>query len=188
MIELLPSVLYAARPSEAEAVSGRTSSRDEAVGRRWSWELRVGDSEFAVWETVWSTGERELVLASQVMQASTPVSVANLMARRRALIEAGRDIEYMSARRVDPDADGWPRFSNCSENDLQVLIPQYSRAVLQELGYQGCATRMEVLGVSGPRRDQLLGVFKPGSRSAEVGFYVLTRLAPTFQHAGLLEA
>jgi hypothetical protein len=187
MIELFEGLSYSATPTGPEVVSGTTSSREVAEGRRWSWGLRVQNLQYAIWETLWSTGERELVLADQDVTAATPISVAKLMSRRRALVESVRDLEYVSARQVFPDADGWPRFSNCSENDLRNLIPTDARAVLEQHGYLGHDTRASVLGSAGPNRNQLLGLFDPGSRAGAVGFYVLSRLVPTFRDAGILD-
>lgn len=186
VIELLEGVSFSDAPTGPAAVSGTTSSRESAEGRRWSWELRVRSLRYVVWETLWSTGERELVLADQDVTAETPISVAKLMSRRRALVESVRDLEYVSARQVLPDADGWPRFSNCCENDLRNLIPTDARAVLEQHGYLGHDTRASVLGSTGPNRNQLLGLFDPGSRVGAVGFYVLSRLIPTFRDAGIL--
>jgi hypothetical protein len=185
-IRLQPSVRLADQPSDLETISGRTSSRLESTGQRSKWNLRLGDAEFAVWETFWRTGEREIVLAKDVVEASTPVSVSNLMARRRALVESAGNNEYMSARRVDPDDRGWPRFSNCSEGDLALLIPAEADHLLRGMGYRGAATRFELLNASDRNRNQLVGAFAPGSRAAQVGFYVLTRVVPTFHHAGLI--
>jgi hypothetical protein len=186
LIDLLPGVSYARNPSDPESVSGSTASGDTAEGRRWSWELRIGDLPFAIWESLWSTGERELVLADQEVTSATPVSVCKLMSRRRALIEQGPNVLYVAARQVLPDADEWPRFSNCSEADLDRLIPPHAAAVLSRLGYLGYGTRADVLGSTARNRSQILGLFRPDSRAATVGFYILTRVLPTFRKAGML--
>ena len=187
MIELLRGILCEGEPIGPESVSGTTPSRDRAEGRRWAWPLQIGNMPFAVWETLWSTGERELVLADQVVTAATPVSVAKLMSRRRALVEAAADVDYIAARQVLPDADDWPRFSNCTEADLNQLIPPHAMAALTSIGYLGLGARSDVLGSTGPNRNQILGLFRPGSRAGAVGFYTLTRIAPTFRKAGLLD-
>ncbi len=158
----------------------------ESSGQRSTWDLRLGTADFAVWETCWRTGERELVLAKETIEASTPVSVSNLMARRRALVESAGENEYMSARRVDPDDRDWPRFSNCTDYDLAALIPPEADDTLRRMGYRGTATRFELLNASDRNRHQLVGLFAPGSRAAQVGFYVLTRAVPTFQRAGII--
>lgn len=186
MIELIDSVKHTDDPGESEAVTGQTSSGCDAEGLRWAWPIRVGDCRFNIWETKWTTGEHEIVLAREVVQATMPVSVTNLMARRRANVEMVRGIEFMSVRRVDPDVNHWPRFSNCSEEDLQYLVPERSEELLSALGYLGSTSRMDGLGASGRNRHQLIAMFRPDSRAAQVGFYVLTRLVPTFRHAGIL--
>jgi len=186
MIELIDAVKHADDPGDSEAVIGRTSSGCDAEGRRWGWQLCVGICEFNIWETKWSTGEHEIVLAREVVQVSMPVSVTNLMARRRANIEKARDFEFMSVRRVDPDPNHWPRFSNCSEEDLLSLVPKGPMELLSVMGYLGSATRMDGLGATGRNRHQLIAMFRPDSRAAQVGFYVLTRLMPTLRRAGIL--
>ncbi len=186
MIDLLAGISYSAEPGSPETISGNTVSREMAEGRRWTWAVLLGGAEFAIWETLWSTGERELVLADQEVTATTPISVAKLMSRRRAVVEAARDIEYIAARQVLPNSDEWPRFSNCTESDMEYLIPPTAAAVLRRLGYIGHDSRAAVLEATGRNRNQLLGLFRPGSRAATVGFYLLSRVAPTFREAGLL--
>jgi hypothetical protein len=185
MIELLAGISYAAEPGSPESISGNTASREPAEGRRWTWEVLLGGAPFAIWETLWSTGERELVFADRDVTSTTPVSVAKLMSRRRASIEGVRDMEYIAARKVLPDSDDWPRFSNCTESDMQYLVPPTAAEVLHRLGYIGHDTRAAVLEATGPNRNQLLALFRPGSRAANVGFYLLSRVAPTFRKAGL---
>lgn len=186
MIELLPMVKTACEPADKIAVEGVTSSRVESEGERWSWALRAGEFNLSVWQTFWRTGEQELVLAKHEVEASTPVMIVNLMARRRALIELANDFEYMTARRVDPDATGWPRFANCSGDDLSALIPAGAEDVLASLGYRGSASRLELFDATDRNRHQRLGLFLPGSQAAEVGFYVLTRIVPTLRQARII--
>jgi hypothetical protein len=186
MIELLPLVKIADEPADKINVEGHTSSRVESEGERWSWALRAGESSLTVWQTFWRIGEHELVLAKHEVEASTPVIVLNLMARRRAPIELANDFEYMSARRVDPDSTGWPRFSNCSEYDLSSLIPAGAEKVIGMLGYRGSASRLKVFDATDRNRNQRVGLFHPGSHAAQVGFYVLSRIVPTLRQAGVV--
>lgn len=186
MIDLLPSVKIADMPVEKTEVEGHTASRVESDGERWSWPLTAGGFNLTIWQTRWRTGEQELVLAKHEVEASTPVMIVNLMGRRRALVESARDFEYMSARRVDPDSTGWPRFSNCSEDDLGFLIPSVAEDVLGVLGYRGSASRLELFNATDRNRNQRVALFRPGANAAEVGFYVLTRIVPTLAQAGVV--
>ncbi len=157
-----------------------------AVGRRWTWWLDAEGLQLAVWETQWSTGERDVVLGSQELEGSMPLMVAKLMSRRRALVEGSEQFEFMSARRVDPDSDGWPRFSACTHQDIQELVPPHAEAQIRALGYLGVISRQEALNADGPNRRQLIARFVPGARVASVSFYALTRIVPTLRRAGFL--
>ncbi len=173
-------------PSSVEGVEGRTPSRQEAVGRRWHWGISATGIPLILWETQWSTGERDLVLGDQDLAHPAPVIVTKLMSRRRALIERRAEFDYMSARRVDPDLDGWPKFSACSALDIACLVPDEADKRLRALGYMGCASRFDTLGATGPNRQQLVAMFVPDARAAAVGFYALTRVVPTLTKAGMV--
>ena len=101
-------------------------------------------------------------------------------------MERALAFDYMSARRVDPDIEGWPKFSACTASDIAGLMPQATERTLRAIGYQGTATRHEALGSTGPNRNQFVAMFAPESRTAEMGFYVLTRVVPTLLSAGIL--
>lgn len=186
-VELLEGFEIETEPSMPDAVVGRTPSREEAVGRRWTWLISAGGVSLSLWETQWSTGERDVVLADQDLERSTSVLVTKLMSRRRALVERHDKFDYMSARRVDPDSEGWPKFSACTVLDLDRLVPPVAAERLGQLGYLGASSRLDVLGATGPNRQQLVAMFSPDARSAAVGFYSLTRVVPTLIKAGILK-
>lgn len=186
-VELLDGFELETEPSSAESVDGRTPSREVAVGRRWTWEIAASGISLALWETQWSTGEREVVLADQDLGGSTPVIMTKLMSRRRALVERRPEFDYVSARRVDPDSEGWPKFSACTPLDVSRLVPSNAHQALSALGYLGTGTRLELLDATGPNRQQLVAMFTPDARAAAVGFYSLTRVVPTLTRAGMLK-
>lgn len=186
-VELLRDVSIGPVSEDPARISGRTISGLESVGNRWNWTLRLPTVDLIVWETLWVSGERELVLANQEVDPRLPLALSKLMSRRRAGLESADNFDFMSARRVDPDADGWPKHSNCRASDLVELIPPRTEEVLSDIGYLGCSTREETLGASGPNRNQLIGRFRPESRTATTGFYALTRVIPTLRHTRILE-
>lgn len=185
-LELLSGLGLESQPEQASRVEGRTPSRQVANGNRWSWILYVREAPIIVWETQWSTGERDIVLANQELSGEKALLMTKLMSRRRALVEEAESFSYMSARRVDPDSDGWPRFSACDDADIHELIPGSSRQCLSEWGYLGVKNRREALSASGPNREQLIGMFAPGAEVAPIGFYALTRIVPTLRKAVML--
>lgn len=140
-----------------------------------------------LWETQWSTGERELVLANQEVPSVTPVMLAKLMSRRRALLESTPSFDYVSARRVDPDTEDWPRFSSCSRVDLNQLVPSSALESLTSGGLLGFESRQAALGSSGPNRGQLIAMFEPGAHWAAMGFHVMTRVRLTLVKCALLD-
>ena len=186
-VELLDGLALLLEPSAAESIDGRTPSRQVAVGRRWSWEVEASGVSLSLWETQWSTGEREIVLADQDLGVATPVVLTKLMSRRRALVERRPEFDYMSARRVDPDSEGWPKFSACTSVDIAQLVPASAAQALSSLGYIGTGSRLHFLDATGPNRLQLIAMFAPEARAAAVGFYSLTRVVPTLVRAGMLK-
>lgn len=186
-VELLDGFELETEPTDPVSLEGRTPSREDAVGRRWTWRVAADGVRLSLWETQWSTGERELVLADQNLSCPTPVMLGKLMSRRRALVERRATFDYMSARRVDPDAEGWPKFSACTKDDVSRLVPDVAERTLRTLGYLKTASRLEALVATGPNRNQLVALFEPDSRAAAVGFYSLTRVVPTLTRAGMLK-
>src|SRR4051812_10061488 len=90
-------------------VSGASASDQDAVGRRTTvFVFGGGIPDLLMWDTVWSTGERELVLARPDPSPAVPMALANLFGRRRAMVEAlpARNAEYMTVRAVVPDTHG----------------------------------------------------------------------------------
>lgn len=183
---LLDGLAIGAAVALANQVSGTTSTGAAAVGKRWIWPLRLPQLDLAIWETLWSTGEREFVLADQEATPVMPLPLVKLMSRRRAGLERRPDFEFMSARRVDPDSKGWPRYSNCRSEDLGQLLPLGVRQVLHDLGLLDVVTRESALEATGPNRNQFIARFRPSTSDAVVCFYVLTRLAPTLRYTRLL--
>lgn len=184
---LRPGLSVGIDPQLLGTVSGKTASRSEAVGRRWAWPLVAGSLSLFIWETLWSTSERELVLGDQDLEPLAPVALSKLMSRRRASVSIAESFEYMSARRVDPDSQDWPRLSECRSTDLSQLVPREATEALSTLGYRGCQTRQEILGATGPNRNHYVACFDPGARAASVSFYALTRVVPTLIRIQQLE-
>jgi hypothetical protein len=185
-LELMAGLAIGAPLAPDKQVSGNTSTGASAVGKRWIWPLSLPQLNLAIWETLWSTGEREFVLADQEATPVMPLPLVKLMSRRRAGLERRPDFEFMSARRVDPDSKGWPRYSNCRPEDIDQLLPPSVRRLLLELGLIDVVSRESGLEATGPNRNQLIGRFRPSSSNAVVCFYVLTRVVPTLRQSDLL--
>jgi hypothetical protein len=185
MLDLGKGVELGQVSGESVRVRGQTISRQDAIGNRWSWPVRVGDFDFAIWETLWSTGERDLVLAKPETIPELPVEVVNLMGRQRAGVAVGDSFEFITARRVDPGVDGRPRRTECSADDINTLIPKLVRAELDQLGLIAIDTRARLLSEDGRHRNHLIAAFAAEDRRVGVAVYVLTRLMQTFARARL---
>jgi hypothetical protein len=170
---------------EAVRVAGQTISRQDSVGNRWSWPVRVGDLDLAVSETLWSTGEREVVLERPATIPALPMVVVNLMGRQRAGIAVGEAFEFITVRRVGPGADGRPRRKECRVDDVDELFSPRVRAELHRLGLIAIDTRAQLLGEEGRHRNHLIAAFASDDRQVGVAVYVLTRLMPTLVRAKL---
>lgn len=187
-VELMNGLAVGPVVALSKPVSGATSTGATAVGKRWIWPLSLPQLNLAIWETLWSTGEREFVLADQEATPIMPLPLVKLMSRRRAGLERRPDFEFMSARRVDPDSTGWPRHTNCRREDIDELVPSSAYKILRDLGFLDVVTRESALESTGPNRNQLIGRFQPSSSDGVVCFYVLTRVVPTLRQTNLLGA
>ena len=185
MLDLGMGVELGCVSDQSVRVTGQTISRQDSVGNRWSWPVTVGSHDFVVWETLWSTGERDLVLARPSVVPSLPIMVVNLMGHQRAGIATGKTFEFVTARKVDAAVDDRPRRTECRLGDIERLIPGNVRNDLDRLGLIAIDTRAQLIGDDGRHRNHLIATFASEHRQVGVAFYCLTRLVPIFARAKL---
>lgn len=168
-----------------EYVTGVTSGRQEAIGRRATWLIRSTVTELPVWDTVWSTGDREIVLARPDYVPQLPNALVNLMGRRRATVELRSDRRWlMTIRLVLPDATGWPRFKKCSRSELYDACGSVLVDRLREVGLVALGPKEEILGATGRNRDELCAITDDSLNPATIATYVVTRVWPTLRQVG----
>lgn len=173
-------------PEGRTQVRGSTTSGQVAQGLRRTWVLSGAGPDLPIWDTTWSTGERELVLGSLDPLPELPQSVANLMGRRRATVEDHQaGVLRMTVRLVLPDQDAWPRFKSCS---LDQLRGASGSAHIDELGVSGIArigTKADLLGESGRNRNELVGLMRADLQEAPAVLYAASRVLPVLRVTGL---
>jgi hypothetical protein len=168
-----------------EYVAGVTSGHQEAIGRRTTWLIQCNRTELPVWDTVWSTGDREIVLARPDYIPHLPTALVNLMGRRRATIELRQDRRWlMTIRLVLPDATGWPRFKKCSKAELYDACGSGLLDRLGEVGLVALGPKQEILGATGRNRDELCAITDDTVSPATIATYVVTRVVPTLSLVG----
>lgn len=183
---LSPTVTIERQPGE-ERITGMTSGRQEAVGRRLTWRVKLPMTELPLWDTQWSTGEREIVLARPEYVPPLPAPVINLMGRRRASVARRADRTWvMTVKLVLPDSDGWPRFRKCTADELNDECGAALISRLKQIGLVTLGEKSEVLGATGRNKGELCAVTNDEVGPSTVATYVVTRVVPTLRRVGVI--
>ena len=187
----LSELVSLTRPTAVESVSGTTASRESAMGRRRIWTLRLSALSLPLWDTVWSTAEREIVLgALSTLPDGMPTALGALIGRRRLTINSGenRDWDTATVRLVLPDATGWPRFQRCTYDELmsQACGERYVGS-LSAAGVERLGTKEDLLEETGRSKNELCAFLDRESHEAGPVLFLVSRVVPVARAVGLLD-
>jgi hypothetical protein len=170
-------------------VTGATSTGQDSVGRRVSWTMSMpGGPDLPVWETLWATGIREVVLGRGEVLPQLPAALANLIGRRRSQFSWDERVGGLltAVRLVRPDANQWPRFTSCDFPTLEEECGAGRIELLRQIGVRQIASKSEILGDVGRSRAQLCAVIDESATEAPVAVHLVTRVVPTLIEVGFI--
>ena len=168
-------------------IRGNTASGEAAAGLRTTWIVDGTGTQLSIWDTTWSTAEREVVLGRPEPVPAVPLPVAQLMGRRRASVDVGTGgLLFMTVRLVLPDPEGWPRFRRCDITELTEEVGEDQLDRLFALGVRQIDTKASLLGATGRSRTELCASLDPKASAAVPALYLVTRVLPTLRRTGML--